>query len=425
MELTKTEYKLTFLFAVLCSMNGLMIAGFSFSNYILVFLLVYTFFFNRTNIVLNFNGQSSKFSWLMLLSIFLSILAALPILPYDWLGNSILSLIKFLLAYGYFFLIQPNVKINEFRSVFFKGFYIGAIIQLIWGFLQELLYISAGIKLNTLIFSDILGQTSYNWDSYISGNILRMTGLGWEAANFALVMVVGYVISCHLKKSLIVRLLFITAIFFSTSRSGYVALLAVLVVQFLQILKRSTFNFKITYKKLLVMVFLLSGVSIILFIFKDSINSRLQIIIQSFENIFHENDINSSANIHMGYYKTLIDSFKQLPIINSLFGIGYFSSGYFYDQHALELGMSPLLLNYKFGWNPESDFVTLVIGNGILGAIIYYGFAIKGFVKHIKDHYSLLIVAVITCGITYLTIRGTWSGLVLAFSLNDIINKKG
>lgn len=60
---------------------------------------------------------------------------------------------------------------------------------MVWGFLQEILYLTIGLRLNTFIFGDIFGEDSYMWDSYISGNILRMKGLGWKIANFALILI--------------------------------------------------------------------------------------------------------------------------------------------------------------------------------------------------------------------------------------------
>lgn len=422
MKLTKIEYKLTFLFAVLCSMNGLMIAGFSISNFILIALIICSLFNKR--IVLNFKSESSKFVWWLLLSIILSIFAAMSMLPMPWLTNSIMSLIKFLLAYGYFFLMQPSSNIKKNKSVFFNGFYVGAIVQMVWGFLQEILYIVFSLKLNTLVFSDILGQTSYVWDSYVDGNILRMKGLGWETANFALVMIIGYIISCHQNRNRIIRLLFIVAIFFSTSRSGYVAMASVLLMQLFQSFKKLSYNYKVTYKNILSSLIFTVVIFFILIIFKNELFSRWQLISNSFSDLFQESNINSSIGIHTGYYETLIAAMKKMPIVNLLFGVGYFSSGYFYFQNASALNMSLLVLTNPLGWNPESDFITLIVGNGLFGVFIYYFFAIKAILVNRKNYEGLIAVAIVICGITYLTIRGTWAGLLLAFVVDkEAINE--
>lgn len=412
MELTKVEHNLIFLFAILCSMNALMIGGVSINNFILLILLIYHLVKYRTCLTFNFKSTSSKFAWLMLLSIILSIFASMLVLPKNWIYSSLASLAKFILVYGYFFMLQPNKKIGAIRPVFFNGLYIGAIIQMVWGFLQEILYLTIGLRLNTFIFGDIFGENSYMWDSYISGNILRMKGLGWETANFALILIIGYIISCQQHRNIIIRFLLILAIFFSTSRSGYIAFAVVLLLQAFQLKSIS-----ITSRKLLGSIMLASILCLLIFIFRNLLLDRWQIILQSFQSVFQDTDINSSSSIHSGYYNTLGQALNELPLPNLLLGIGYFSSGYFYNQNALTLNLSPLLLMNPLGWNPESDFVTLIIGNGLLGIFVYYFWSIKGIFYQRHNYYSLLIVAVIVSGITYLTIRGTWSGLVLAFAL--------
>lgn len=99
MELTKVEHNLIFLFAILCSMNALMIGGVSINNFILLILLIYHLVKYRTCLTFNFKSTSSKFAWLMLLSIILSIFASMLVLPKNWIYS---SLAKFILVYGYF-----------------------------------------------------------------------------------------------------------------------------------------------------------------------------------------------------------------------------------------------------------------------------------------------------------------------------------
>ena len=46
----------------------------------------------------------------------------------------------------------------------------------------------------------------------LNGAILRMKGIGWETANFALVLIIGYILSIEKKKSKSIQILFIIAI---------------------------------------------------------------------------------------------------------------------------------------------------------------------------------------------------------------------
>ena len=125
---------------------------------------------------------------------------------------------------------------------------------------------------------------------------------------------------------------------------------------------------------------LASILCLLIFIFRNLLLDRWQIILQSFQSVFQDTDINSSSSIHSGYYNTLGQALNELPLPNLLLGIVYFSSGYFYNQNALTLNLSPLLLMNPLGWNPESDFVTLIIGNGLLGIFVYYFWSIKGII---------------------------------------------
>lgn len=413
MQLTRFENKLIYAFALTCSMNALMIFGISISNYILGALLIYHIIKYRYNLILNFNTQTGRFSLFFTISIVLSIFLSLSLLPLDWIKNSISCGLKFILAFGYLFILQPSIKINDIRNTFFDGFYIGAIVQLLWGFLQVILYFGFHVILNEVIFKNILNITQYNWASFIDGNIIRMTGLGWEPANFALVIIIGYILALKYKGQKIIALLFLIALLLSTSRSGYLAMAAVFVFQIFQ----SSFNINkkinINLYKTIEIVSILFLMTFIFVKFSVQISNRIQIIQSQFLDVITNFNPESSTAIHTSYYQDVIDIMRQIPIINVIFGAGYFSTGYYYSQFNSVL-LSRLSL---IGWNPESDFITLLLGNGLVGIVIYYGYAIRAFIINRKEYIALIVVAIITCGFTYLTIRGTWSLLFICFSL--------
>lgn len=416
MQLTKIEFRLIYLFAITCSMNALMIGSISISNYILIVLLIYNFIKYRHNLTFNFKAGSAIFSWLFLISILLSVIFSWSLLPGSWRNNLISCLIKYVLVFGYLFMLQPTSKIPSIRKVFFDGFYIGAIIQMIWGFLQLFMYSVFHIVINQIIFGNLLGETEYSWGSFINGNIIRMTGLGWEPANFALVIVIGYVLSIRERDNALIPLIFIITLLLSTSRSGYVAMIAVLILQLIQ--KSNNLHIKDQINAYKLISFLLLSL-IICFVFikyNTLMINRFQSIKLQFLDIFNNTSVDSSANIHMSYYADLTKILRNFPIVNWLFGAGYLSTGYYYSIfNAMLLDRLSLI-----GWNPESDFVTLALGNGMLGLLIFYGGFIKAIWTNKQNYVSLILVAIIVCGFTYLTIRGTWTLIFIVFGMMNL-----
>lgn len=88
-------------------------------------------------------------------------------------------------------------------------------------------------------------------------------------------------------------------------------------------------------------------------------------------SIFSPQD-NISSDIHSTYYFELLNVFSSIDFINQLFGFGMFAAGYPYETKKIVL-MSGV-------WVPESDFIIMFIGNGIIGGILYYLILIKNII---------------------------------------------
>lgn len=404
------EEKLFFFFSVICSMTGLQIGGFALSNYVLLLCLLFSIT-KKTTYNLQRNS-GTNFVILFFISGFFSILVSINLFPFEWISNAFFCLIKFFILFGYVFFLHSNLEIERLKNIFFNGFILGAIVQFIWGMLQIILYSFFEFKLNTFIFSNVLGLNQYVWDSYISGGILRLKGIGWEAANFAVVMVVAYCLSDHYRHSKFLKTIFIIGTLLSTSRSGYLSLAGVMIWQLLLII---TSKRKLSLNKVIVMLCSVFVIFIFLFLFWDKILLRADIFITSLGNLFDKNEADPSASIHLSYYLRLLDVFEEIPVINALFGCGYFSIGYLYTEY---LGLFPDRVSL-IGWNPESDFITLLLGNGIIGAFIYYYYAVRSFFRHKKDGLGFAVLAILIIGITYLITRGSFCFLIIAFAAFD------
>lgn len=423
-NLTVFERKLFFIIGLTCTWNALIIGGLSFYNYLVIVWIFYKIITTGKTIKIYKTSYASTIVLFFLLSIFMSIIVAYVKLPSSWANNSVKNAIKYIMVFGMIFLLNKQKEIIEIREILFNGVYVGAIVQMIWGYIQFIAFSFAKIKINTLIFGELLGikETSGSkivWDSYVgglNGAILRMKGIGWETANFALVLIIGYILSIEKKKSKSIQILFIIAILLSTSRSGWFALACVFGFKIMRFLtsrkKKIQLNGKIILSILLV-------VAMLIFIYVFMGNHIYTYILSMFNNMasaFDKSNMDISSSLHRSYYEYIIQIIKMSSLLSLLFGYGYFSAGY-----VASLNIPSFYSGIKnVGWNPESDFITLILGNGLFGTIIYYYSMIKALIYHYKDSYALILVAIIAEGITYLTIRGTWSLLLVIFIMADI-----
>lgn len=389
-------------------MNALMIADFSISNIFLILLVVIRFAKSSHNGNSKVKLTPPSIATLIFgLSIFASTIISISILPTEWSRNSLTCLVKYLLFTIAIFWNQGSDNDLLLKDKFYNGFWIGAVINLLWGVLQEILYSANGTLLNTLVFQNILGLNGYSWDNYVEGGFLRMKGLGWETANFALTMIVGYILSFELKKPTIYKILFAVAVIMSTSRSGYIAFGVVVLIQLLARLRQT----KISTRKIYTIIGLIALAIVATIIERDAISSRLNLIssTMSFSRLTDISDSYSSSSIHISYYLRMPELISRQNILQTIFGNGYYSAGYVYRNYFVGS------IN-NIGWNPESDFITILFGNGIIGLIIFYYIIIYG-IRNSKFNISLINISILCMGFFYLVSRGTWPYVFMFFAL--------
>ena len=99
---------------------------------------------------------------------------------------------------------------------------------------------------------------------------------------------------------------------------------------------------------------------------------------------------------------------SSVDFVNFLFGTGMFSSGYIYEVKRIVVMQGV--------WIPESDFITIVVGNGVVGGILYYSILIKNIM--LRENYinTSLSILLFVFGFFYGQCKG-WIVMVFLLSL--------
>lgn len=367
--------------------------------------------FNYVIILLNFvhfikNGfklyfQKSDFVIILFfITLVISTLLNIIVLPNSWANESIKAMMKFLLIYLPFLFLYGKGQIDIHITVFIKGLVISFVVQFIWSLLQLYYWNSQNVVINQIIFGDILKiKTNHSWLTWHNG--FRTTGISWESANLGMCMVVGI----FLAKKHILKACFFIGLLFTGSRSALVALLLGCFLYLMNVLYN---KIKIAKCKLKTKNLFKLFICLFIIIFGLKISGFDKLLIDSLNNFLGrltEFDGDLSANRHMDYYYKLYDILKESPS-KFLFGYGTSAAGLPYTN----------LFNWGSmtgAWNPESDVITILIGNGLLGFAFYYIWQLQLLYKYkTNKKIFFLLVSIIIAGIFYLYLR-TWVTLVL------------
>lgn len=413
----KIYNRLIFLIGLVCTGSALAVGigttKMSLFNWLLVIMLVIRgqqiILSNHLKLTLN----SKMLTWyLFCFAMMLSVISSIVYMPSVWIINSINLTAKLeVYVLGLIILFSAD-SLNVLRKYFFKGLYYGCIAQLVWAAFQALFWYGIGININEIVFGNILnvGNGEVSWTGNILGGvILRLTGFSWEPANFALVALIGLILS-ETKK---MKVLFALAIICAYSKTGLLCLLVLVAIKSVQYCVSWIDKKKISVSnnEIVATVILTFVLGILCMVFDEWIIKFINTLAEGINNLYIAivTEESISGNIHKMYYLYLPDIFNVTDIMQVLFGYGTFSAGYPYALYnIIPYGMDG-------AWNPESDFVTIVVGNGILGASLYYMIVIKNIFSNNSTQYRYISTAILVCGITYLFTRGTWSLLILLF----------
>ena len=140
-NLTVFERKLFFIIGLTCTWNALIIGGLSFYNYLVIVWIFYKIITTGKTIKIYKTSYASTIVLFFLLSIFMSIIVAYVKLPSSWANNSVKNAIKYIMVFGMIFLLNKQKEIIEIREILFNGVYVGAIVQMIWGYIQFIVFL--------------------------------------------------------------------------------------------------------------------------------------------------------------------------------------------------------------------------------------------------------------------------------------------
>lgn len=333
----------------------------------------------------------------------------------DWMVKAFGFEIKMIFFLFCFIFLFNNEELKKNKMFFFEGLFYASVINLIWGWAQMYFGYIQGININKVVFGELLGiDAGINWDQSVAHNIVyRISGLSWETASFAIIEIIGLILT----KNYYLRVIIILTLLASTSKTAII-LMAVLFVYWLYqklkfiFYKEYIFLRKKEIFKITVMLALIIGVvscfsDFAFDYFQRAIDLGL-LVIESLTT-----NTNASANVHKMYYEKVVYILDNSSIYNCLFGYGMFTAGFPYTQNNL--------IAFNGVWSPETDVITILIGNGVIGFIIYYLILAKGFLKAEDYIDKKFILVQIIGGITYLYCQG-WMIPLFMITLSNLGN---
>ena len=420
--LNKIDRIFIYLFVILNSISGLQIKNVSINSILVLLFIVFVLikFITKKSDNNIFLPKNNLFIFLM----FSCILSCVFSLTYTYViphNSVVISFIMNAFCYIMIFVLLYNTDKEMFKEmcdVFVKGLIYAARIQVIWGLLQMVFLYTKNININKILFVDILQSSiSENWvmGFYSDGRwILRMTGLNYENAIFAIVVCIGL----SLEKNKVWKAIETFAVIFCLSRTGWLMVFIYYLTLILKNIKKKKNISSKNFYRAMVVILMLILLTILLYNFNDTI--RLQI--NSIYYRITDNDSNNISGVrHFSYYiygpYLLINDSN---IMQMLFGYGIRCSGIPFSEHLDILNKMGGTVDYKSAWAVESDVIGLLLGGGIVTTLIYY---LMGY-KLIKNNniFTNAIIIILFGGVTYHF--HSISYIILIFIFASLLNLK-
>ncbi len=299
--------------------------------------------------------------------------------------NSINGFINYALVFLIYMLINGSSQTDSFL----KGFKISCYIQVFWALVQFITSEFWCLDFNKIVFNDLLKMDGA-YSTYRDGKAV-CSGLHWHPANLIPVIVYLFLFN----KSIILKVICIVVTYYTSSATMYIALALCLVFSLCKFFKNLLKDgIKFGPKQMLIL--LLTIITLIFsssFIFDKVINALTMLITRILQ--INSTIGGTSSAVHFSYYKSLSDIYLKNTLISKLFGVGIASSGIFFSKY---YGQYNNIL-----WVVESDFVNILLSQGIIGFILFYYIIISKSLRTRKYNINVLlfIVILLICGITY------------------------
>ena len=287
--------------------------------------------------------------------------------------------------------------------IFYKGFIIGSVIQLLWEIIQYLIYTIAGIDINMTFFSTFYSR------SYMKEGGFGASGLAWHPSNLAPLLVVLFwtTNNWYLKAAVIV------ASILSNNSTVIICVFVCLFINIILVKKE-----KVQIKKRSIIFAFIAVVMLVVLLFKTNLlsitNDRVSFIYQRLFGGYYDG---GSTDAHIRYYTSIPTVVMKFPLIKILFGFGEGCSGFV---------MTSLFGQYSNtgAWALECDVVNILWNKGIIGFVLFYGW-LTSIIRRgwkINHKYSYILIAIIVGGIFY-NIQYDWV-IILEIILDIAIYKR-
>lgn len=404
-----TEEEFLFFFGLLGPMPLLEIGGLTFFSYSIVAVIL-TAMIKRgiSNINISVNTDVVVYSFITFLA-FISIFKCLiNNIPDIWKSEQVKNDIWYML-YFIVFIFYANAKHYKKVKSYLYGIYVSGLVQLIWSFLQFIIYYMCGKPLNDIIFDGVFYVTRESV-SHMKGNSIILSGLCWNAANMAPLIAFTYCFS----ESIMIKLGIIIYSLISGSRTVMIGIAVCVTVDlYTNICKKKISRNKV---QLIIIVSMTAmGIAVLAFITKsyvyEIVLTKIKTLFFSLSSSHMQNE--GSASVHIRYWTTVFDVVQKGGLLDILFGYGIGCSGYpfaaYYNQWE-GLIHGP--------WSTECDYINYLWGTGLISVLFRYCWYIKKCLLsyRINKRYFMYFMAFFVEGITY-NISFNWNLILILFMI--------
>lgn len=361
---------------IVSSMVVLQISGISFFLYLEVIFCAYMITKRKKVVFLKYPLVN-----LIYIGLFISAISAvIHEMPDSYKKTAVVLSIYALPTYFTLSFLCNEIKWNiSIISVIIKGLKISALLNLFWVPLQYIAFHFFGIDINDILFTQIFHFVENA--SFIRSWQYFPSGFSWHSAVMAPLLVYAMV----LFKNPYIRILIIVDAAICGNSTALVGVCCCMVIMAFFYFKN-----KKNYKKYLTTKTLIICTSLLLLLIVALFNGLLNIVFERFEYMYarlFSGSKDESTEAHLRYYTDYFKIVKDSSIFQILFGYGYGCSGY-------PISAMYGLYESKSNWAIESDFVNIIVSQGIMGFIAMYTLILHNIIKGYKISYKYIAVMV-------------------------------
>lgn len=330
------------------------------------------------------------------------------IVPDEWYATSLRAAMKLSAVFMLMIVAFSDEELFKSREHFMKGLIWAVPVQFFWVILQSLCWSLLHIKLNNMLFG--VSVTNEGMQG------ITLTGLSWERADTSFL----FAVATAYTKNPYIRAMALIGTIMTTSRSGLLLIALVYGYEFLKNIPKLLSQIKLKSELLLQIMLGVGIVGIMIVAMQyvhisavDELLLKTSQLITRMAGIFTDTSVYGTKQVdpHKLYFLWLPNTLKHSSLQQLLIGSGTRISGWMYTQ------IYHRFPNYG-PWNIECDFVALILGNGILGFLIYYVMLFEIFITTKSEIQKKVIILFIVGSLFYQFFTSTLGFLLIVFAFN-------